>query len=320
MAIPGSHNLGTDATNPIRSGGKIAGELQPSATTSSVVSDYLSYGSYSGTDIKVVVHYTNWKADQQALSTIRQDTERDLSKIENNILALRNAAFIAHSRQEYLKESLYRDEIAKLENEASGLRDVANNCSEALAKKRALPNTKVLGELQTISWSVFRDKQPVRTLGSIGPRAYTRGTRTIGGSMVFTMFREHVLHEILELDLGFFNTGTSDFDRHRYSTVLPDQLSPLDISIVAANEYGSISHMGLYGVQFVQEGGTFSIEDIFSESVVQYIALDIDPLRISEERAIDSQGVTDEWTNTASQKSAYFNQRTAHLQRRTPFI
>lgn len=143
---------------------------------------------------------------------------------------------------------------------------------------------------------------------------------TIGGSMIFTVFHQHVLHELLALNLGMFSTGTSDHDNFRYSTNLADQVPPIDISLVFANEYGAISHMGIWGLEFVQEGGTFSIEDIFSESQVQYVARDLDPMRLVNSRKIDSQGVTTQWTKTASNLLYEQQGLTEHLRRRDPFI
>jgi intein/homing endonuclease len=116
---------------------------------------------------------------------------------------------------------------------------------------------------------------------------------TIGGSMVFTIFNQHVLYELLDISIKSYNTGARDFDRFQYTTNLSDQLPPLDMTLLFANEYGAISYMGLYGVEFVQEGGTFSIEDIFSESVVQYVARDLDPLRPVLVANRGSQGIAD---------------------------
>lgn len=143
---------------------------------------------------------------------------------------------------------------------------------------------------------------------------------TIAGSMVFTLFHEHVLHEVLNLNLGIYNTGTSDHDPYLNTTNLPDQLPPLDISLVFANEYGAISHMGLWGLEFVQEGATFSIQDIFSESIVQYVARDMDPMRVASLRKLDGQGVTDAWTDSASGLTRRKKEENAHLKKRNPFL
>jgi hypothetical protein len=291
----------------IRGYKKIAGSpinkpLEPAETTNSVVSDYMGYGSYSGSDIKVVVHYPRNRFLEKRLSEEKNDALREINEITEDINSF---SLIDTSRLEGRRQAAYR----KLEE-----------IDEEIDKFRNMPTSKVLAELQTVSYSIFREKSPVRTLGSVYPRAYVRGPRTIGGSMIFTVFHKHVLHEILSMNMGVYSTGTSDHDRYRYSTNLPDQLPPLDISILFANEYGAISHMGLWGVEFVQEGSTFSIEDIFTENTVQYVARDLDPMRVVNAREIDGKGVSKEWTKTASILLYEKQQLNSHLTRRNPFL
>ena len=101
----------------------------------------------------------------------------------------------------------------------------------------------------------------------------TRGPREIAGTIVFTVFDEHVLYRFLE-------AHPSDFDAASgLSSALMDQLPPVDITVVFANEYGTISRMGLFGVEFIDEGQTMSIEDIITENVVSFVARDLDPMR-----------------------------------------
>ena len=78
--------------------------------------------------------------------------------------------------------------------------------------------------------------------------------------------------------------------------------------------------MGIYGIDFSQEGGTFSIEDIFSESVVQYTARDLDPMKVVQTAAHTPRGITNEWTKTATQLMADEDTLYGHLKRRNPFI
>jgi hypothetical protein len=140
--------------------------------------------------------------------------------------------------------------------------------------------------------------------------------------MIFTVFYEHVFNQLMRANLRYYNTGTSDFDRYAYTTMLADQMPPIDISLVFANEYGAVSYMGLTGVEFFQEGGTFSVEDIYSESTIQYIARDLDPMRAIDKREIDGRGVSESWVNTASnilQEERYLNS-SGHILRRNPFI
>ncbi len=151
--------------------------------------------------------------------------------------------------------------------------------------------TKVLGEIQTLSLSDHREKYPVRTLGSVYPRSITRGPRTISGSVVFTTFNQHLMHEFMETS-QYRSTGVGDWDRFRWTTQLMDQLPPLDISISFANEYGNMSWMAILGVEFVNEGQVMSIEDLFIEGTAQYIARDYDPIRsVANRRLTRNQGV-----------------------------
>jgi hypothetical protein len=52
------------------------------------------------------------------------------------------------------------------------------------------------------------------------------------------------------------------------------------------NEYGNISRMALYGVEFLNNGQTMSIEDLLLEEVLQFVALDMDPLTDITDKAI----------------------------------
>lgn len=131
-------------------------------------------------------------------------------------------------------------------------------------------STKVLAELQTISISTFREKAAVRACGQVGVKGYTRGPRTIAGTMVFTVFDRNVLFELLE---------TTSFDSDdQFQAAIKDQLPPLDLTIMFANEYGALSRLSLYGVEFVSEGQSMSIEDIILEDVCQFVARDVDPM------------------------------------------
>jgi len=136
-------------------------------------------------------------------------------------------------------------------------------------------NSIVLGNLQTLSVQTHREKFGVRALGKSYVKGYTRGPRTIAGSMIFTLFNEHALAQLIRgvADHNLFKESALDTN---LSTLIPDQLPPLDLTIAFANEYGSISRMGIYGVEFLNDSQTFSIEDLMTEAVVNFTARDID--------------------------------------------
>jgi hypothetical protein len=131
------------------------------------------------------------------------------------------------------------------------------------------PVVGILGSLQTISYSTFRDVQPVRSIGKTYSMGYTRGPRTIAGTLVWTVLDQYVLAEALKYSY------VDDYDP---STILIDQIPAFNIIITCNNEYGDVATMGIYGVRIVNEGTTFSIDDMITEQTNTYVASDIDML------------------------------------------
>ena len=125
-----------------------------------------------------------------------------------------------------------------------------------------------LGELQTFSYSMHRKKHPVRTVGHVAPRGYARGSRTLAGSMIFTVFNFYAFYRLPHMrdaiSTGLFGVA--------------DMLPPFDVNLTFANEHGSFSKMRIYGMSFVDEGGTMSIDDMLTESTFSYVARGIQPL------------------------------------------
>ncbi|BCT30274.1 virion structural protein [Bacillus velezensis] len=124
--------------------------------------------------------------------------------------------------------------------------------------------SRVLGELQTISYSVYRPTAPVFALGQIAAKGVVRGARTVAGSLIFTVFDRHVLYEIMKDHGGGINKS--------------DQLPAFDITINFLNEYGQSSQLIIYGVHLISEGQTMSIEDMITENTMEFIAIDIDTM------------------------------------------
>lgn len=133
-----------------------------------------------------------------------------------------------------------------------------------------LPNNEPvnMGELQTISYSIHRENHPVRILGHASPVAFTKGGRSIAGSMIFTVFNNYAFYRL------------EHFQEAIKFGVYPvaDMLPPVDIVLTFSNEFGIFSKMKLYGITFVDEGGAMSIDDLISEATFSYMARGIQPL------------------------------------------
>lgn len=165
----------------------------------------------------------------------------------------------------YIDGDPFRDKFVESNSSYSG--------SDCVVIAQINDKLVILGNVSTFSYSIFREKSPVRTLGRSHAKGYTAGPRTIAGSMVFVVFDRNPLYKVLET-LDYQSGAPND----RYSTPVPDQIPPIDLTLWFSNEYGHKSILRLYAVEFMQEGQTHSVNDLYTENVMQYVARDIDVL------------------------------------------
>jgi hypothetical protein len=251
----------------------------------------LNNTTFSGADIKILINiYDVGSAISQQIKDLQtqlQNAQDRLAGIEGALASARaNLNSVKIATREY---SLLNTQVVRLLSEQARMSALVQSTAARIAdisKKRPKVFTKELATIQTLSASTARDKRAVHACGSVYPKGFTRGPRSIAGSCIFTVFNEHVLYDFLE-------AHASDFDAHKgLTSALLDQLPPVDFSIAFANEYGAISRMHIYGVEFVNEGQTLSIQDLLTENVVQYVARDIDPMRAVSQRKIDEDSNT----------------------------
>jgi len=88
---------------------------------------------------------------------------------------------------------------------------------------------------------------------------------TIAGSMIFNVFNQRALWDI--------SKSKSDVTK---KVVIAHQLPSFDIILNYVNEFGLESTMAIYGIQVADEGQTHSIEDVYTENTMSYVAMDID--------------------------------------------
>jgi hypothetical protein len=67
---------------------------------------------------------------------------------------------------------------------------------------------------------------------------------------------------------GFSEDNITDFYVPEYA----DQLMPFNITITMANEYGQRAGMEIYGVQILQEGSGYSVDDVVSAKAYSFVA------------------------------------------------
>lgn len=161
----------------------------------------------------------------------------------------------------------------------------------------------IIGELQSITYSVTREKAPIYTMGNPNPRAFSRGKRGIAGSLVFTVFDRDSLKALKQQTMinahGLNNsdihkTGTKPEGVHvdaskstssvvskwqsQRNPVYTDEIPPIDITISFMNEYGQSATMTIYGVEFLNEGMGMSVDDITTERAITFVARSIEDI------------------------------------------
>lgn len=150
----------------------------------------------------------------------------------------------------------------------------------------AFPGYKPIevGVASTVSYTTYREKKQVRTLGRVSAKGITRGPRTISGRLIFTVISEHIV-ESLRREIPYLRN---------IKTILMDELPSFDLLISFGNEYGSGAGLVLQGITTVDEQTTMSIEDMFTENIFTYLARYVQPMR--DYRPLDDKETYDPLT------------------------
>lgn len=163
-----------------------------------------------------------------------------------------------------------------------------------------------LGTIKSFSYQVFREKQPVRSLGLVYPKTFVRGTRTIAGTMIFSVIVNGVLERIMHSMRGSFGSVVAQ----DFPYALNDQLPPFDLFLKFNNEYGQASHMILNAVEFFTDGMVISVDNLVIEEQIRFQARGFSGLLYDGEGIVTVGGSsgTDEtvWVEAQDRASKFF--------------
>lgn len=131
-----------------------------------------------------------------------------------------------------------------------------------------------LGSLDAISYSSFREKIAIRSLGRSHAIGYTRGARTVAGSMTFNSMQENEL-------LSFFSNYSIEESIGNIPSrnVILDQVEPFNIILLFSNEFGGNSVMQLFNVELASESQRMSVHDLVIQNNMNFYATDIIPMK-----------------------------------------
>lgn len=172
---------------------------------------------------------------------------------------------------------------------------------------RAVVEGETIGALQAISYAVQREKAPIYVMGRVDPLSFSRGKRGIAGTIITLMLDQHMMLnqpfadkrfvadndeiypqvrnlnqigdgvDLFELGVVDFSSGNISDNYQVTNAWYVDQIPPFDAVIVAANEYGQAATMRIYGIEILNEGSGFSIDDIVIENQMTYVCRTILP-------------------------------------------
>jgi hypothetical protein len=124
-------------------------------------------------------------------------------------------------------------------------------------------NTKIFAELATLSISSARSVHPVRRLGESHVHDYTRGARTVAGTMVFALLDRDVFAEVYR---------DNPMEIKSAAPFYVDQIPKFNIYMAGSNEYGGQGAEALIGITLTNVGKTWSVDDIYTEVTYTYVA------------------------------------------------
>lgn len=134
---------------------------------------------------------------------------------------------------------------------------------------QGIRNFRPFREIQTLSVSSARSVHPVRRLGESHVTQYTRGARTIAGSMVCVSGDRDPFLKI---------AAKSVREKNSIAPFFTDEIPSFSILIMAGDEYGNISHAALSDLTITNFGQTFSSDDMYLENTYTYVARFYHPL------------------------------------------
>lgn len=122
-----------------------------------------------------------------------------------------------------------------------------------------------LGNLSLISVSTHRDSFPVGAMGYVAPRGFTKGHRTVAGSLVFSGIDRNAFYELGRI----WSPGYT----------LYDTLPPFDVLIVYVNEMGDAAYERIEGIEILDYSRTVSLENLIPYESYSYSAINYHPVQ-----------------------------------------
>lgn len=135
--------------------------------------------------------------------------------------------------------------------------------------RQGMRNFRPFREITTISVSSARSVHPVRRLGESHVTEYTRGARTIAGTIVCISADRDPILKI---------AASSVKEKFSDAPFFTDEVPSFSVLIIASDEHGNVSHAAISDLTITNFGQTFSVDDMYLENTYTYVARFYHPL------------------------------------------
>lgn len=147
-----------------------------------------------------------------------------------------------------------------------------------------------LGTLAMLSISSHRDKFPVSSCARVGPRGFTAGHRTIAGTLAFHTIDREAFTKL---------TAAARYHWRVPDTILADEFPSFDIVITMVNESGDASYASIAGLTILDEGVTYSMDNVALMESYSYMAKSRTPLQpVLDNRGVPTSTLADDYTKS----------------------
>jgi hypothetical protein len=150
--------------------------------------------------------------------------------------------------------------------------------------------TYKLNSLSTISFQVNEMRNPVRRLGFAIPVGFTKAIRTIAGTLVLTVLKDHplaFLKKATESEQNAVKTQcvNGDSERSGSLSILNNQSFDLLLIYQSEGHKSFYSEFKIKGISLISQSMVTSVNDMVTEMVFQFMAKDFDDFKLIERNA-----------------------------------
>jgi hypothetical protein len=256
--------------------------------------------SYSGSDCDAYAFFPGSEGLREYINFYIETQRESQVSFERNLAQPRlNQTNVDRSYQSFTESSAEAEfkQKVSIRNQSSQVQ-IRDSLKVPLKVDANFFSPVKMTQMATISISIHEAKSPVRRIGERGVSGYTRGIRTIAGTIVFLVIEDHPLRMLAAKDPANIYSNLVGWSRDlttkgvgsghggnkiKFDNKISTLISPMNIMLryqteVARNGQADPgASMILEGVEFVNEGIVTSVNDMVTEVVCQFVAQDIRP-------------------------------------------